>query len=294
MSNRPNFIIIGAMKCATSTLHEQLALQSGIFMTDLKEPNFFSNDENYNQGIDQYLSLFSDANPNDLCGESSTHYTKFPTYPETVIRIKKHFPDLKFIYVMRHPINRLVSQYIHEWSQRVIKEDINQAIFNFSELIKYSLYTEQLAPYFTHFGTDKVLPIFFEQLLSNPQFELEKICQFIGYKSQPKWYFDLEAQNVYQERMIKSFWRDLLVEAPLLKQLRRLLIPKSFRNWVRSLWTMKKKPELTPENIEYLTKIFNEDLAKLGSWLDIDLNCDNFKEIVLVEQNFKFSLNQQR
>jgi len=90
--------------------------------------------------------------------------------------------------------------------------------------------------------------------------------------------------------MIKSFWRDLLVEAPLLKQLRRWFIPKSFRNWLRSLWTMEKKPELTPDNIQYLTNIFDQDLAKLGSWLDIDLNCDNFKESVLVAKNFKFYL----
>ena len=124
------------MKCATISLHEQLALQSVIFMTDLKEPNFFSNDETYEKGIDWYKSLFvSDAN-DSLRGESSTHYAKLPTYPNTIERIKQHIPtasELKFIYVMRHPIDRLVSQYIHEWSQRVIpaKTDINAAIYEY-------------------------------------------------------------------------------------------------------------------------------------------------------------------
>ena len=55
MNKTPNFIIIGAMKCATSTLHEQLALQPGIFMSQLKEPNFFSNDEEYEKGWNWYL-----------------------------------------------------------------------------------------------------------------------------------------------------------------------------------------------------------------------------------------------
>mgnify|MGYP000427219719 CR=1 FL=1 len=50
MKKLPNFIIIGAMKCATSSLHEQLNQQPGIFMSELKEPNFFSNDEEYNKG----------------------------------------------------------------------------------------------------------------------------------------------------------------------------------------------------------------------------------------------------
>ncbi len=50
----------------------------------------------------------------DLRGESSTHYTKLPTYPRTVDRMVRDLPRLKLIYVMRHPIERLVSQYVHE------------------------------------------------------------------------------------------------------------------------------------------------------------------------------------
>ncbi|CCQ51193.1 MULTISPECIES: sulfotransferase family protein [Crocosphaera] len=268
------------MKCATSSLHEQLNQQPGIFMSELKEPNFFSNDEEYNKGSEWYLSHFEEANINDLIGESSTHYTKLPTYPHTIERLQKYLPDAKFIYVMRHPINRLVSQYIHEWSQRVISVGINESIDPHPELLEYSLYTKQLQPYFDTFGQERVLPIFFERMLTTPQTELERICRFIGYKDQPQWYQELNASNVSNQRMIKSAWRDAIVETPGLKQLRRLLILKSFRTWVRSLWTIKKKPDLTAENIDRLTVIFDEDLAVLGSWLGVDLTCDNFQETV--------------
>ena len=280
MKKLPNFIIIGAMKCATSSLHEQLNQQPGISMSELKEPNFFSNDEEYNKGSEWYLSHFEEANINDLIGESSTHYTKLPTYPHTIERLQKYLPDAKFIYVMRHPINRLVSQYIHEWSQRVISVGINESIDPHPELLEYSLYTKQLQPYFDTFGQERVLPIFFERMLTTPQTELERICRFIGYKDQPQWYQELNASNVSNQRMIKSAWRDAIVETPGLKQLRRLLILKSFRTWVRSLWTIKKKPDLTAENIDRLTVIFDEDLAVLGSWLGVDLTCDNFQETV--------------
>jgi hypothetical protein len=280
MSNRPDFIIIGAMKCATSTLHEQLALQPGIFMTELKEPNFFSNDEQYAQGMEWYLSHFAPAKPDDICGESSTHYTKLPTYPQTIDRILQHFPDVKLIYVMRHPINRLVSQYIHEWTERVISVDINQAVDEYPELIGYSQYSMQLKAYFETFGQDRVLPVFFERMIKHPQEELERVCQFIGYKGKPVWDDQLNAQNVSTERMRQSRWRDFFVEAPGLKQIRRWFIPKSFRNWVKELWTMKKKPELTQTQIEYLRAIFDQDLAVLGSWLGVELNCDNFKRTV--------------
>ena len=268
------------MKCATSSLHEQLNQQPVIFMSELKEPNFFSNDEEYNKGSEWYLSHFEEANINDLIGESSTHYTKLPTYPHTIERLQKYLPDAKFIYVMRHLINRLVSQYIHEWSQRVISVGINESIDPHPELLEYSLYTKQLQPYFDTFGQERVLPIFFERMLTTPQTELERICRFIGYKDQPQWYQELNASNVSNQRMIKSAWRDAIVETPGLKQLRRLLILKSFRTWVRSLWTIKKKPDLTAENIDRLTVIFDEDLAVLGSWLGVDLTCDNFQETV--------------
>jgi len=283
MSKAPDFLIVGAMKCATSSLHEQLALQPGIFMTELKEPNFFSNDEQYERGMEWYLSHFAPAKSDDICGESSTHYTKLPTYPQTIQRILQDFPDVKLIYVMRHPIDRLVSQYIHEWTQRFITVDINQSISQHPELIAYSQYTMQLAPYFETFGQERVLPVFFERMITNPQEELERVCQFIGYEGKPVWDEEVNAQNVSSDRMRKSGWRDFLVEAPGLKQLRRWLIPKSFRTWVRSLWTMKQKPELEPQQIEKLRAIFDEDLAVLGSWLGIELSCENFKAMVKTE-----------
>ncbi|MGB3402697.1 MAG: sulfotransferase [Microcoleaceae cyanobacterium] len=277
--NYPNFMIIGAMKCATSTLHTQLMKQPEIFMTELKEPNFFSDDEEYAKGMDWYCSLFEGSEAAILRGESSTHYTKLPTYPKTIERIQQHCPDAKFIYVIRHPIDRLVSQYIHEWSQRVISVEINQAISQHPELIDYSRYTMQLQPYFDTFGRDKVLPIFFENLLAQPQLQLEQVCQFLGYLGQPTWQVEVGAQNASNERLITSKWRDALVETPGLRELRQWLIPKSFRTWVRGLWTMQERPELTAENIKYLQEVFDEDLAILGSWLGIEsLCCENFKE----------------
>lgn len=276
---QPDFIIIGAMKCATSTLHEQLALQPNFFMSELKEPNFFSNDEEYNKGIEAYWSHFQDAQITDFCGESSTHYTKLPTYPFTIERLQQTLPDAKFIYVMRHPVKRLVSQYIHEWSQRIIDVDINTALEKHPELIDYSRYTMQLQPYFDTFGSERILPVFFERLFSHKQEELERICRFLGYVDIPEWK-DLDAQNVSSERMRTSAWRDALVENPMLQMLRQKLVPKSFRTWVRGLWTMSDRPELSQEQIQRLEAIFDQDLAVLGEWLGIELSCETYQDIV--------------
>ncbi len=110
----PDFMVIGAMKCGTSALHEQLHAQPGVFMCTPKEPNFFSDDEIYARGIAWYSSLFDDAPAVAICGESSTHSTKLPDLPHAVGRIAEHCPGAKFVYVMRNPLDRLVSHYMHE------------------------------------------------------------------------------------------------------------------------------------------------------------------------------------
>src|SRR5215831_9979567 len=129
----PDFLVIGAMKCATTTLHEQLARQPGIFMSRPKEPNFFSDDEILARGWGWYASLFWPAGEADLRGESSTHYTKLPTYPRTVERMARHLPRLKLVYVMRHPIDRLISQYVHELTAGRIALGLAEAVIRHPE-----------------------------------------------------------------------------------------------------------------------------------------------------------------
>ncbi|HWB20454.1 MAG TPA: sulfotransferase [Phycisphaerales bacterium] len=285
MNRLPDFIIIGAMKAATSTLHEQLAAQPGIFMSRPKEPNFFSDDSQYALGINWYTSLFAAAPSSSLCGESSTHYTKLPTWPHTIARMQKHFPLApKCIYIMRDPIDRLISHYIHEWTQQVISEPINTAIDSHPELIHYSCYAKQIQPFLEAFGSDSILPVFFESLSERPQFELERVCRFIGYADSPHWNADLQRQNASAERLRKSAWRDALTNLPGMAALRRTLIPRSIRDWVKSFWSMKNRPVLTPANRDRLTSLFNEDLAILSRYLGCPINVHDFRAVALQTQ----------
>lgn len=278
MNRPPDFIIIGAMKCATSTLHEQLARQPGIFMSTPKEPNYFSDDEQWSRGRDWYASVFRDAPA--LCGESSTHYTKLPTYPTTVERMREVLPpSTKFVYVMRHPIDRLVSQYIHEWTQRVISCGIDQAVERHPELVEYSRYAMQLTPFVDAFGSQAILPVFFERLRSSEQSELERICRFLGYQDAPQWSQDLGARNVSSDRMRGSVVRDALVNAPLLSAIRRHVIPQLWRDRIKRLWTMNRRPELSDHVVRRLEATFDGDLEILNSWFGLELNCGNFREV---------------
>lgn len=280
MTRLPDFIIIGAMKCATSTLHDQLARQPGLFMSTPKEPNFFSDDEQWGRGLDWYGSLFEAVPGDTLCGESSTHYTKLPTYPDTIHRMQETFPrPVKLIYIMRDPIERLISQYIHEWTQRVISEPIDDAIRSHPQLVQYSRYALQIAPYLESFGPEAVLPVFFERLLAAPQEELERVCRFIGYRERPSWCHEDAQTNASSQRRRSNPVRDAILDAPILVALRRRLIPRSWRARLRRLWVMQDRPTISAPQCRRLRGVLDEDIVQLGDWLGLELSCDNFASI---------------
>lgn len=274
----PHFVIVGAMKSATSTLQMQLAAQPGIFMSTPKEPNFFSDDPQFERGLAWYSALFAYAKPGDLVGEASTHYTKLPTYPRTVVRIKEHLPKARFIYVMRHPVDRLVSHYMHEWSMGKYRCGIQDAVMRYPELVSYGLYAMQLKPYFDTFGRDAVLPVFFDRLTRKPQAELERVCRFIGYQGTPAWSHELERRNVSSERIRRFPFYGIVIDSAPATWVRHNFIPKAMRGAVRGWLTMRQRPILGEDVQTRLTREFDRDLAELGAWLGHPLGCANFKE----------------
>lgn len=279
----PDFVIIGAMKSATSSLYDQLSGQTGIFMCTPKEPNFFSDDEQYANGMSWYTNLFANGGDGSLLGEASTHYTKLPTHPKTVQRLKEHLPDARFIYVMRHPVNRLVSHYIHEWSTGVYHCGIEEAVDKYPELVAYGRYAMQLEPYFETFGRDAVLPVFFDHLLKEPQAELERICRFIGYQGKPVWIQDLKPDNVSSERIRRFPGYSFLVESGPATWFRHHFIPQALRDAVKMKLRMRERPVLSEKVQASLEEEFDRDLKILGEFLGANLNCKNFKQVTSAE-----------
>lgn len=280
MSDRlPDFVIIGAMKCGTSSLHEQLALRSGLWMSTPKEPNFFSDGELVRRGLADYSALFGGAHADQLCGESSTHYTKLPTYAGTAERMREFLPRAKFIYIMRDPIDRMVSQYIHEWTQREFEGDIEDAVLTCERYVAYSSYARQLKPFLAGWGPDHVLPICFERMVRSPNEELARVCAFIGDRTPdaPNWDRSKERQNTSSERVRRSAVREKLLEIGAVRVLKEY-VPQQIRSRIRSHWQMRKRPELSAAVRDALESRLAPDLAELGRWLGIELTARNWRQ----------------
>jgi hypothetical protein len=137
----------------------------------------------------------------------------------------------------------------------------------------------QIEPYLEAFGRERVLPVFFERLTSEPQAELERVCRFLGYEKNPLWQADLDQQNVSNQRIRKSPLLDLLIWNSASTYLRKRLVPQSLRDRVKGFWQLKGKPELSPETEAFAIARFDADLARLGKWFGAELDCSNFAAV---------------
>lgn len=273
--SKPDFIVIGAMKCGTSTLAAQLGAQQGLFITDPKEPNYFSDDRVFLKGPDWYAGLFAGAAPGDRKGEASTHYTKRPDYPRTLERMRKELPDVKLIYMIRNPLTRLVSHFIHAWSEGQFDNALDAVhLERHPALVDYGRFGWQIAPYVEAYGRDAILLTSLERLKRDETRELARIAAHLGHGGPVRWQTDLERENASAERVRRLPLHELLIDHPLSAGLRRMLVPKSFRLRVREARKMKGRPALSAELQAILEARFLEDRALLAQNFPNDPSLD--------------------
>lgn len=260
----PDFIVIGAMKCGTSTLAAQLGAQDGLFMTDPKEPNYFSDDAIFAKGPDWYGSLFDAAAASDLKGEASTHYTKRPELPETVRRMRVALPEARLVYMIRDPMVRLVSHYIHAWSEGWVLAPLDQVIETYTPLVDYGRYGWQIAPFVEAYGREAICLTSLERLRGDPGRELARIAAHIGHDGAISWIEDKARDNVSSERMRRFPLHGLLIDNPVAATLRRVLVPKAIRTRVRQSRQLKDRPAIPETRVDDLRARFLADRADLA------------------------------
>lgn len=180
MIEKPFCIIIGAMKSATTSLFFLLKENTNIDVSNVKDTKFFLEEENlgnWNKGNNWYLSQFTDNGKINL--EASTQYSKFPDYKFVPQRIASTLKDVKFIYLIRNPIDRAISHYFHNRIKDNEKTDINSAFSDInSKYYNYSNYLMQINCYLQYFDKSNIL---FENVIDFPNKEnsVNNILKFI-------------------------------------------------------------------------------------------------------------------
>lgn len=175
-----DFVVIGAMRAGTTTLHTLLARHGAISMSRDKETDFFIAEKNFGRGLGWYEGQFDPARP--LRGEASPNYSKSRDFPGVPARLATYAPDARLIYVVRDPVARAVSQYGHSWNmgQPLAAPDALAADDEYLSLIDISSYAHQLEAWRAHFRDEQILIVDFDALTSQPQAQIDRILAHVG------------------------------------------------------------------------------------------------------------------
>lgn len=176
----PNLIVIGAMKCGTSSMHNYLAAHPEIAMSRQKELNFFSFDRHWQLGVNWYGRHFTPSAT--IRGESSPSYSKFPHVPKVPERMKTLVPEAKLIYLVRDPIDRLVSHYMHVREDGRERRPIDEALARFEDnpYVDCSRYDMQFQRYLRHFPQSQILVVSAEEMREDRDRTLRTVFRFLG------------------------------------------------------------------------------------------------------------------
>jgi len=201
----PNFFIIGAAKAGTTSLYRYLEQHPQIYMSPIKEPNFFAlegqpldfrgpGDRLYIEQFSVtergcYEALFEAAGPEPALGEASALYLYSPQAPA---RICRDVPEAKIVAILRHPVDRAYSAFLH------LLRDAREPLLSFEaaleaeegrvrggwehiwHLRRMGFYGEQLGRYYRCFGRERVRVYLYEALQEEPEGVIADIFNFLG------------------------------------------------------------------------------------------------------------------
>src|SRR3954471_23557902 len=215
---QPDFLIVGAPKAGTTALHAALAQHPDVFMTSPKEPKFWLCDgapppawcgpgdahsqQEWIWRDEDYAPLFEPAGAHQVRGESTPFYLWSRGAHR---RIAEALPDVRLIAIVRDPVDRAYSNWMHLWSDGLEPvSDFEAACAAENDRItagwglfwhyrRLGLYGEQLEHLLERFAREQVLVVRYRELVDRPQDSLDRICPFLGIEPQPS--IDVRGEN---------------------------------------------------------------------------------------------------
>jgi len=274
----PNFLIIGAQKSGTTSIYDVLKMHPQIFLSKVKEINFFFFEKSYKKGIQNYEQNFKDVNNEIAIGEASPGYIVNPNAPS---RIKKHMPDCKLILCIRNPIERAYSQYWDNRRQLNEWQSFDEIVDSYIKIKggKYKkgyflrgFYHKQILEFLQYFNRQQILILLFDDLIANPEQFYQTVLSFLNINSK---HFNLDVRKksnqvkIFSNPCYKFFLQNYQYTRFLNRYTRRILRIGNQINF--------KKPQINQTTKEKLKQVYLEENRKLSDFLGRDLS--NWNEI---------------
>ena len=303
---KPNFFIVGAPKCGTTSLHEYLQRHPDVFMPFFKEPHFFGSDlegsrfRQFRNKPERYLKLFRDARDEKRIGESSPWYLASQRAADEICA---YDPAAKIIIMLRNPIDMMYSM----WSQ--FRYSGNEQIAEFEEALAaeadrragrrirraahcitglyyrhMALFAEQVPRYFERFGRENVQVIIFDDFRSDTPAAYRAVLNFLDLAPQDKMTFDVRNPNKevrleWLQKLIVDSGFSLMLLKDRLTYLATThsLVPYSYRTravegMIAVYTKYEKRSPLTAALRKQLAGDLKGEIDALSALLDRDLS----------------------
>jgi len=256
----PDVVIIGAAKSGSTSLAARLKQHPDIFLSRDKEPEFFSHDHNFIRGWDWYCQNFVGAGEKQLILEASTGYTRSPQHPYAAERLFRYCPDIKLIYLMRHPVDRAFSHFVHRYTKELFMgqpftRTFEEHVKEDPMCVDSSDYKLQIQKYLEFFPREQLLLLFTHELARDEASVLSKICQFLNIDGSQH-YFEASGENrnvtsKFIDSQVRVAITDSIKNMPLVGKLAYAL-PKPMREEAYKIlrkldFGRKVQQEFTPQ-----------------------------------------------
>lgn len=298
----PDFLIIGAGKSGTTSIDNYLKQHPDIFMSSVKEPNFFAYEvtdisdlqehpeelKHYNNSVtsmEEYLKLFSAAKPNQLKGETSNTYLYGKNAPQ---RIHYHLPNVKLIAILRQPADRLYSRYLHlardnRLPSAEFKDCLNKDSiwWRRNDLVNEGYYNKHLSRFYELFPKENIKVFLYEDIRNNLNQLLKDIFVFLKVDKN----FECDLSVKYNESGIikNKLINQIIGGNGMIQTALKKVTPSLYDNAKNSLFAQKfinqlrsknlEKPKIDPTIEQFLThEVYKSDILKLQDLIDRDLS----------------------
>lgn len=292
----PNFLVIGAAKAGTTALWQYLRQHPELYMSPHKEPRFFAlygrpvnfrgpgdmTEFNFVTELEAYQELFAGVRDEKAIGEVSPWYL----YVETAApAIRKLLPDVKLVAILRDPVERAFSNYLHAVNEGLeplptFREamDAEEARIrdNWSPRFHYKskgFYYRQLQHYLEYFDRGQLRIYLYEDLINEPEAMFADLFEFLGVD--PGFRVDTGKRHNESRPVRSRTLRQLLEGRNVIRRGARLLVPGPLRAAIRervSALNTGQKPRLSGRDREYFIEVYRDDMTKLEAFLECDLS----------------------
>jgi hypothetical protein len=297
MSRLPNFLIIGAPKSGTTSLHGYLRQHPDVFFSPYKEPNYFALAGKrlphagpaepdvlhyliYRHSVtdfDAYKALFRRANGQRAVGEASVRYLYYGG--EAAPRIKATLPDVRLVAILREPVARLYSHYCMNVQYQLEPLGLREAIAaeesrreaNWGWDWHYtavSRYPNQLEKYFAIFHPDQIKVFLYDDFVANPLGVFQQVCRHIGVDDGFVPDMSRREKSAYRAKNLSLdrwlHWPSR-TRSVLQRALPRRLTSAAIAQLER--WNSAPVPRLDPEMRRELAPLFADDVRRLETIL---------------------------